>query len=111
MTEVIIKLKQDENLRHQLGRTGAEYAIKQFSLESVTNKALAIAKFSLESKDRKELCYKLKASENIITSISNSEIYTIANSVTGGISFTDKCKMKIIHNPILYKLFLKFKGL
>ncbi|MBL7703052.1 MAG: glycosyltransferase family 4 protein [Ferruginibacter sp.] len=109
MVQAIRKLKENEDLRKQYGLQGYEYVKAHYNLEAVTASAIAVGKSALKSKSKEELKQHLLSLNGINHNIHTKDIFRIGENILGELSLLSKIKMTLIHNPFIYRMFLKIK--
>ena len=108
MVKAIRLLKANEPLRKQYGQNGCKYVSEHFNLETITDAAIHIAKLALSSENREQLKQQLVLS-NTGQTVTTKDIMATGKNISGKLSLSTRIKMRLVHQPFIYRMFLKLK--
>jgi hypothetical protein len=109
MVDAMLRLYEHESERKQLARQGSGWVKAHYDVNKVMQTLMKIVNLTLTKRDQKELGTAMHIDPELITHVSQAEILSLLNNTLGKTQMKDRILMKIVHNPRIYRDYIRMK--
>ena len=92
-----------------MARQGSDWVKAHYDVNKVMPTLMKIVNLTLTKRNQKELSTAMQIDPELITHVSQSEIMSLLSNTLGKTQVRDRILMKIVHNPHIYRFYIRMK--